>query len=188
MASTDPEWARTDDERDAWSVRAGNGPPYPYYRAHYKPWSGTMQKEVEYMGLRIVAQDYVGAFDKSDTMGFTVPVSYVVLDDFDERALPFVQSMFWSPWDARNAIWFNNWFKTAPQIRKWKETPNWALNEMLDYRRKPHLVYAAIHDIRRILREASEFDENPTRAIQDRLYAMDVELRAWTPDPKDATT
>jgi hypothetical protein len=173
------EWRNPDALREAWFVSATDGPPYPYYNQFYRPWRNTVQKEVEYKGYRIVAQDYTGAFDKSDTMGFDVPAVFSVLDDFDEAALPLNQHWFWSPWDARNAIDFFEWIKTTINKKRWPTTPAHEFNIMLMYRRKIPAVFKAIRDIRKIIADARDFDENPSRAIIDRLDLMDVEIRHW---------
>lgn len=173
------EWRSPDALREAWFVSATDGPPYPYYNQFYQPWRDTVQKEVEYKGYRIVAQDYTGAFDKSDTMGFDVPAAFSVLDDFDETALPLNQHWFWSPWDARNAIDFFEWIKTTINKKRWPTTPAHEFNIMLMYRRKIPAVFKAIRDIRKIIADARDFDENPSKAIIDRLDLMDVEIRHW---------
>ncbi len=173
------EWKRPDALREPWRLAATDGPPYPYYNEFYQPWRNTVQKEVQYRGYRIVAQEYTGAGDKSDTMGFDVPVVYTVLDDFDEAALPLVQQWFWSPWDARNAIDFFEWVKTTIDKKKWPTTPAHEFNFMLAYRRKIPAVFQAVHDLKKILRDAADFDENPAQQVKERLVLMEAEIRAW---------
>lgn len=56
---------------------------------------------------------------------------------------------------------------------------------MLQYRRKIPAVFRAIHDIKKILRDAKDFDENPSKAITDRIVLMETEIRAWG-DERDA--
>lgn len=157
------------------------GPPYPYYEQFYTPWSEVM-KEVEYRGYRIVAQPYTGAGDKSDTMGFDVPVAFVVLDDFDAPALPLTQQWFWSPWDARNAIDFYEWVKNTINKKKWPTTAAHEYNMMSLYRRRIPAVFMAIHDIRELLAAAKDFDENPAKAISSRLDTLALEVHAWGVD------
>ena len=173
---------------DAWLEEASVCPPYLYYREFYKPWSGTVQKELLYRGFKIVAQEYEGAFDKSDTMGFDVPAAFVVLDaDFDEPVLPFTQHWFWSPGDAKSAIDFHLWFKTV-NTSKWPTSAAHEFNAMLFYRRRPAAVFAAVHDLHKIIAEARDFDENPAKKISDRLALLETELRAWTDPNKGATS
>ena len=140
-----------------------------------------MQKEVEYRGYRIVAQKYTGAPGHEDTMGFDVPVAYVVLDEFDDPALPITHHWFWSPWDARNAIDFYEWVKTTIDKKKWPTTAAYEFNRMLQFRRRPWACFAAVHDIRKLIAAARDFDENPAPAIASRIDGMEVEMRAWGP-------
>lgn len=170
------EWRRPDVHRDAWYVGCTDAPPYEYY--NYQPWRDTVQKEVEYKGYRIVAQTYNGAHDQSDTMGFDVPVAFAVLDDFDDAALPISHHWFWSPWDARNAIDYYEWVKTTIDKKKWPTTAAHEFNFMLQYRRRVPAVFAAIHDIKKLIRDARDFDENPAQAIMDRITLMEVEIRS----------
>ena len=136
--------------------------------------------EVSFMGLRIVAQQYNGLFDNSDTMGFRVPAAFAVIDDFDEPALPLVQQWHWSPWDARNAIWFCAWYKEhIIPGRRWKDSQSWKFCDLLEYRRKPHLPFAAVQDIKKIIAESADFDENPAKLITLRIEQLERELRAW---------
>jgi hypothetical protein len=173
------EWKLPDHLRDAWYVAATDAPPYPYYNQFYQPWRDTVQTEVNYKGYRIVAQTYTGAFDKSDSMGFDVPVAFSVLDDFDEAALPLIHHWFWSPWDARNAIDFYEWIKTTIDKKKWPTTPAHEFNFMLAYRRKIPAVFRAIHDIKKLIAASRDFDENPAQAIYDRITLMETEIRSW---------
>jgi hypothetical protein len=167
------EWNRPDAHREPWFVACTDGPPYPYLR------NNTVQNEVSYKGYRIVAQEYTGAFDKSDSMGFNVTTAFVVLDDFDEQALPMAHHWFWSPWDARNAIDFYEWIKTTIDKRKWPTTASHEFNFMLQYRRRVPAVFAAIHDIKKLIADAADFDENPAQAIKDRISLMETEVRSW---------
>lgn len=172
------EWERPDVEREPWWLSCDAGSPYPYDN-NYQPWSETVQKEVNYKGYRIVALEYTGAFDKPDTMGFDVPAAFAVLDDFDEPALPYSTHWFWSPWDARNAIDFYEWVKTIIDKKKWPTSAQHEFNFMLAYRQKIPAVFIAIRDIRKIIEDARDYDENPSQRIADRIALMETEVRAW---------
>lgn len=164
------EWRLPDRLRDSWRVSLADQPPYPTSET----WRGTMQSEVSYKGLRIIAQGYTGAREKPDTMGFDVPAVFVVQDDFDEPALPVHNAWFWSPWDARCAIDFCEWVKTTIDLRTWPTTPEYEFSWMLGFRRNPHLVFEALHDIKKIIAEAKDFDENPSQAITKRLELLEA--------------
>lgn len=137
-----------------------------------------MTERLEHMGLYIVPQQYNGTFDKSDTLGFTVPAAFTVVDDFDEPALPLVNHWHWSPHDAKNAIEFCAWWKEHVVTgKRWKDTASWAFQDVLAFRRHPHKVFAALQDIKTLLASAQDFDENPARAIEDRIYLLELELK-----------
>lgn len=130
--------------------------------------------EVEYRGRRIVANNYTGAFDNSDTMGFNVPIAFSVLDEFDEPALPTVQHWFWSPHDAAAAIRFVDW--VTPRIAKdkktWPTTVAYEYNMMVAYRRNFDEVYGAIKEIEKMCIDARDFDDDMTAAILSRLQLL----------------
>lgn len=154
----------------AWYLACESGPPYDYHPCHFKPvnpMSSRGKTEVEFQGRRIVATKYTGAFDKSDTMGFDVPVAFVVLDEFDEPALPIVQHWFWSPWDARNAIKMVDWLKDRIERDKrlWPSTVPYEFNLMLAYRRNFADVYATLREIEDMCISARDFDENVTESV-----------------------
>lgn len=173
------EWEKPDRLRDPWYIGCGDGSPFPYDGKPSQPWSGTVQTEVTYRGYRIVLLPYNGTFDKSDSMGFDVPAAFAVLDDFDEPALPYSHHWFWSPWDARNAIDFYEWVKTVIDKKKWPTSAQHEFNLMLAYRQKIPAVFMAVHDIRKIMRDARDFDENPAKKIEDSLVLMETEIRSW---------
>lgn len=129
-------------------------------------------KEIEYKDRRIVANQYNGLHDKSDTMGFTVPVAFVVLDEFDEPALPTIQQWFWSPWDAANAIDMSDWLRDTIDTKKWPTTVAFEYNQMTAYRRNFSNVYMAIKDIEKMCIDARDFDDNVTEAVLSRLQLL----------------
>lgn len=130
--------------------------------------------EIEFRGRRVVANAYKGAFDKSDTLGFRVPVVYSVLDEFDDPALPTSQHWFWSPFDATAAIRFVEW--VTPRIDKskknWATTIAYEYNTMIAYRRNFDEVYGAIREIEQMCVEAKDFDEDMTDAVLKRLQLL----------------
>ncbi len=165
-------WKKPNTHRAPWFIACEDYPPYEYQRSK-------SMREDEYHGYRIVEQKYNGAFDKSDTMGFEPNVVYVVLDDFDDPILPFSHHQFWSPWDARNAIDFHEWFKAERGKRYFPSTASHDFNYVMQYRRRPNAVYAAVQDLKKIVRSARDFDENPSQAIMDRIALLETELQAW---------
>lgn len=143
------------------------------YRVWHSPASTLMSiTEIEYKGLRICANRYNGVFDKSDSMGFDVPVAFVVLDAFDDPGLPTVQQWFWSPHDARNAIDFVDWVKPTIDTKKWPTTVACEFNLMIAYKRNFNHVFATLKDIEKIVREAISFDDNPSQAVLDKLTLL----------------
>lgn len=160
---------------NAWLREAAVHSPYEYEPSLYNPVRNPMTQnisEFDYRGLRIVATKYNGAYDKSDTMGFDVPVAFVVLDAFDDPALPIVQHQFWSPWDAKNAIDFVEWVKPTIDAKKWPTSVGYEFNLMIAYKRNFTQVYATLKDIENICRDSFAFDENPAQAVLDRLKLL----------------
>jgi hypothetical protein len=163
--------------RPAWYAACEDGPPYPYYNQFYDPVRNPMTKEiseVEYRGRRIVANAYTGAFDKSDTMGFNVPVAFVVLDEFDDPALPLIQQWFWTPHDASAAIRFVDWVtpRIAKDKKNWPTTIAYEYNMMVAYRRNFDEVYGAIKEIEKMCIDARDFDDDMTAAVLSRLQRL----------------
>ena len=129
--------------------------------------------EVTYNGRRIVANQYNGLHDNIDSMGFKVPVAFVVLDEFDEPALPIIQHWFWSPYDAAAAIRFVDW--VSPRIaknKKWATSVAYEYNQMVAYRRNFDHVYAALREIEDMCISARDFDDNATPDILKRLQLL----------------
>lgn len=130
--------------------------------------------EIEYAGKRIVATKYVGAFDNIDTLGFNVPVAFVVLDEFDEPALPLTQQWFWSPHDAQAAIRSVDWLTARIDKTKhrWPSTVSHDYNQMVAYRRNFDHVYAAVREVEQMCLDARDFDEDVREAVLSRLTLL----------------
>lgn len=161
----------------AWLAACEDGPPYEYHPQFFNPVRSPVTNdicEIEYQGRRIVANAYTGAFDKSDTMGFNVPVAYVVLDEFDDPALPIIQHWFWSPHDAKCAIEFVDWIepRVSKDRKNWPTTVAYEYTQMTAYRRNFHKVYAAIKEIEAMCESARDFDENMTDDVLKRLRLL----------------
>lgn len=131
------------------------------------------QKEMLWRGDRIIQVDYtVQPFNKCDAFGFTVEKAFIVRDDMDEPCLPIAQQWFWSPSEAIAAIEMRD--VIAPGLRgpKWPTTVAYEYNIMTLYRRNFDMVYRAIQQIRKAIKDASDFDENPAKEITNILNML----------------
>lgn len=165
-----PEWQLPDDQRAAWYVNCVDGPPYRYI-------GGPVQSEVTYRDYRIVRQEYTGAHDKSETMGFDIQYCYAVLDELDE---PMTYRRFWSPWDARNAIDFFLWHRETFTSKYTKVySPDYDFGQLLCYRRRIPLVYQAVHAILTTCQDARDFGDNPSEAVINRINLLNNAVRGW---------
>lgn len=171
------EWQDEDDQRHPWHLKTDIGP-------RGFPRKTTVQKRVKYLGYWIEQRPYTNILEnKEDTMGFEPTVVYVVVDDFGDKALSIVTQQFWNPWDARNAIDLVEFLKGKVPKPKWPTSISHEHQLMLLLRRKPAAVYAAIHDIKKIMLEAHDFKENPAKAIGTRLHGLNIELYGPTGEP-----
>ena len=160
--------------RYVWFEMCAFMPPWPTY--NFQPWGDSMQTETQYRGYRIVAQKYTGACDRSCFLGFECERVFVVLDEFDDNALPFNHHQFWTPWDAKMAIDFFEWLKTTIDLKKWPTTPAYEFNRVMAMHVRTPEVFMAVQRIRQALRESADFDENPTRAVADILAALEQSM------------
>lgn len=127
------------------------------------------QTEIKWRDRRVVQVDYTRN-NEFENYGFEVKQVFKVLDDFDDNALPISQQVFWSPSDAIMAIYAVD--TITPQIvdkKRWPSTAMFEVNQMLAYRTHFHYVYEALKDIKRIIADAKEWDENPGDKIIARL-------------------
>ena len=173
------EWLNPDALRDPWCLAMADYAHYPFNPSINTPWRDGMTTEVEYRGYIIKAVEHTGSFDKADTMGLDVPAAFTVVDDFGDQALPLHHHLFWSPWDARQAIDFYLWAKENINLKKWPTTPAHEFNLMLMYRRHFPAMFSFFHDLKKILAEARDFGDNPDKAINARLAALDAQVREW---------
>lgn len=159
--------------------------PLALYSKHRR--STPVTQEVTYRGFTIQKRKYDGPGDGLDSLGFPIEHVYCVVDDFGDHALPFSQQFFWSPADAAGAVDFWLWAKDRFPKRFQLTSPLHEYNQSHLYRRRPGAVYAAIDDIKKLIREAADFEENPAAAISQRIYGMEVELREWPKEPVTTT-
>lgn len=127
------------------------------------------QTEIPWRGQRIVQVDYTRT-SEFENYGFEVKQVFKVLDDFDDNVLPLSQQVFWSPGDAIQALYMVE--EIAPGLvgqKKWATTVMYEYNQMIAYRTHFAYVYHALQDIKKILRDAKEWDENPSDKISARL-------------------
>lgn len=115
-------------------------------------------KEIEWRGRRIVQMPYNKDLD---SYGFTMPVAFRVLDEFDDNALPLAQTWFWSPAEAISAIEMCD--SIAPD-KKWPTTAQYEYNYMMLYRRNHDAVYNALKKIRAVLDD--DLEDHPAKAIR----------------------
>lgn len=121
-----------------------------------------------YRDHRIVHVDYAGP----ECMGFKMPKAFKVMDEFDEPTLPLVQQTFWTPGDAVSAIHMSE--VVAPGLKgpKWPTTVQYEYNIMLLYRANFDRVFHAIQKIKKAIRDAKDFDENPSEEITKILNSL----------------
>ena len=153
-----------------WLAACEHGSPYTLPSTKYENMQPpTILRAVDYHGRRIAAVPYSGAVGKVDTMGFDTPVAYIVLDEFDEPALPVLTQWFWSPHDAAAAVRFVDWIGPYILARKanWPTTVEYEFELAMAYRRKFSDVYAALKDIERLCQQDDA--ENAKREIAARL-------------------
>lgn len=130
------------------------------------------QTEIPWRGYRIVQVDYK-PISEFENYGFTVNQVFKVLDDFDDNALPMPEQVFWSPNDAIHALYMAE--SIAPEIvgkRKWPTTVTFEYHQMLAYRTHFYYVYEALQNIKKAIRDAKEWDENPGKRITDILNLL----------------
>ena len=134
----------------------------------------TDQTEITWRGERIVQIDYkpIQPFSRDDAYGFTMQQAFVVRDDMDEPCLPISQQYFWSPAEAIAAIYMRDFI--APEVtgKRWPTTVMYEYNQMTLYRRNFHQVYHVLQQIKKVLADAKEWDENPTDKIRDMLNLL----------------
>lgn len=131
-----------------------------------------MQTEMRHRGYRIVQVDKPKHADTFTSHGFEMAQAFEVLDDYDDPILP-VPQYFWSPRDAIAAIEMVDTVFPDRKGSKWPTTAAHEYSLMQAYRRQFWFVFHVLKTVMpRILRDAKQWDENPTAQLESELVKL----------------
>lgn len=129
-------------------------------------------REIEYRGYRIVQTDDTAYAGHIDDLGFAHPVVFVVIDEFDDIALPIGMHVHWSAHDAINAIEMKDTVAPGIATSKWPTTALYEYGVMRAYRRAFWNVMRAINNIQKLCTDARDFDDNPGEDVLGQLHLL----------------
>jgi hypothetical protein len=139
--------------------------------------------EFPYKGYRIVQTDDREWIGYNSVEGAPVmPNVFVVVDDFDEPALPIGMQSYYTLHDAYAAIDIKEEYFPLVSGATWPTTLLHEYRVYQSYRRNFHHVMVALASIKKTCQDAKDFDDNPGEDVLRRLHLLNqVIVEGHTP-------